>query len=110
MAKSKKGTLPWDDLERIWMRDKTLREIRYEIIDGWWFVGQEEQPFAVLTPGKEEGVVHCQELQPDGTPRGPWLECPDKTQLIIQLNLAAASAHWRTKRGRALHARNYYRP
>lgn len=90
--------LPWDDLPRLWRKDKTLREVAIEWDgDGQRaVVGCEGKRFAVLTPGVESGSVHIQERSYKGRTEGcPRYDVYTKNELKLMLGIAAGSARTR---------------
>lgn len=95
-AKLPPGDLPWDQLEDIWRKNSTLRQIPYQVADGFWFIGRDDKIFAVLSPGTREGTVHVQEVDAAMNFVGGRGDMPSVEQLIIQLNIAASAAKWRS--------------
>lgn len=98
-SSTRPGSLPWEDLEGVWFKDKKLREIPYtKVTDTQWLIGWEGRYFAVLVPGPEEGQVHVQDMDYDGATEGRvQFSVGDVPNLITQLNLAATGAYWRNQ-------------
>lgn len=112
MARARRGTgspsrpesmnhaeLTWDDLDYWWSRDKVLREIQVTPCEGGVLVGRTGKEFARLEPTDREGVLHMYERNYEGKEeKYPQYEVWTRTMLVCQLNLAASSAKWRSRK------------